>query len=180
MWVRRVCFITRENFLPAHLTGSLKHCSRWSCFFGDAYFWRRNPWKRCSKFPVGTLWRGAIGFTKNVQRVWLVGAQGGLRRVPLDTRGHGFSQMWNNNTHQFGGSGNVVLRSAEWALGFPCWLRSGAFTGHPYCRFSIVASPQTRTASRESVVSVYGDETPSPLLPLLGWLTEQISSGFER
>lgn len=104
--------------------------------------------------------------------------QGGLKRVPVDTQGHGFLQMWNNNTHQFGGSGNVVPCSAEWALSFPCWLRSGAFTGHPYCCFSIMATPQTCTASRESVLSVYGDKTPYPTSPRLGWLTKQILSGF--
>lgn len=52
------------------------------------------------------------------------------------------------------------------AQGFPCWLRSW---GHPYWRFSIVVSPQTYPASRESVVCVYGDdETPSCVLPRLG------------
>lgn len=52
------------------------------------------------------------------------------------------------------------------AQGFPCWLRGW---GHPYCRFSIVVSPQTYPTSRESVVCVYGDdETPSSALPRWG------------
>lgn len=69
--------------------------------------------------------------------------------------------MCDNNPCQFEGSGRKAQEMwlsfcAEWAFGFPCWLKSGGCVGHPYWRFSILVSPQAHSASKESVISVYG------------------------
>lgn len=107
---------------------------------------------------------------------WIHGSTGKLKMVVLKVQGHGLLQMWDNNTGQFQGSGlkaqemrfSLCWVSTVSAHGFPCWLRSGGCTGHPYWRFSIVVSPQTCMASKESVVSVYGDdEASSSVLPRL-------------
>lgn len=69
--------------------------------------------------------------------------------------------MCDNNPCQFEGSGRKAQEMwlsfcAEWAFGFPCWLKSGGCVGHPNRRFSILVSPQAHSASKESVISVYG------------------------
>lgn len=135
--------------------------------------WLKSPMTNlCSGFS----WYDHIYSKGGVKRIR--GSTGKLKKwIYWKHKDMDFYRCENNNTVQFEGSGlkaqemrfSLCWVSTVSAHGFPCWLRSGGCTGHPYWRFSIVVSPQTYTASKESVVSVYGDdETSSSVLPPLG------------
>lgn len=163
-----------------HLTINFKLCGRWSCLFGNAYIlqWKHEIW--VVKVPADKFVQWFLLVWLRLLQMWSENGLWEHRKVKNGSIKHRRTWTFTDVKQQCTavwrfrseGSGNVVLFVLSEHLGFPCWLRSGGCAGHPYWGFSIVVSPQTCTASKESVVSVYGDdETPSSVLPRLGWLT---------